>query len=475
MKVKLSRRGVCLFAFYFLLAFPFCFYYWVSTSFFKIAENGSVLSPLFVHIFANIVDGATPELVRKFISYCVLLPLLISGLGAYASVRSGWIWRGGAVGLYLFALLAAHSYIKMQPADKEIIKSMFAPPSTFYEENYVAPADVNITFGEKRNLVLVILESVDLEFANAELLGRNAIPRLHAMYKENPHAEGYSDLPGMNFTIGGITGIMCGVPLNYVGNSGAFLKGSGILPNAVCVAEILRGGGYVTGMAIASTGEFSGKRHFAEMHGFEHVWDGISLREAHPEISEDKYFWGGVEDETTLKYAFENIAALKKSGKPYFVAVETVNTHSPFYISESCAENWGERKGGLVDAVACNDKVIGDFIDKVRRLDPTAAVLVVSDHNLMSPPDEFANRQNRWLVNFMINSSRPVRAERRVAAFDWFPTLVEMAGGRMKGRRLGLGTSVFSDVPNVLERYPEGIDALLVRKNLLYMRLMGVK
>ena len=65
----------------------------------------------------------------------------------------------------------------------------------------------------------------------------------------------------------------------------------------------------------------------------------------------------------------------------------------------------------------------------------------------------FYNLNDRHPLNIFINS--PVGADRTkgriFTPFDIYPTIVESLGAKISGHRLGLGTSLFSDIPTLTE------------------------
>ena len=78
-------------------------------------------------------------------------------------------------------------------------------------------------------------------------------------------------------------------------------------------------------------------------------------------------------------------------------------------------------------------------------------VVIIGDHLTMN--QRFTKDMDRKLVNVFINT--PVAAintkNRIFTPFDIYPTIIESLGAKIAGHRLGLGTSLFSDVPTLTE------------------------
>jgi hypothetical protein len=113
-----------------------------------------------------------------------------------------------------------------------------------------------------------------------------------------------------------------------------------------------------------------------------------------------------------------------------------------------------------------------------RRADPSAVVILVNDHNSRNARLPAGPRP---LNNVFIGTDifKGANMSRKIMSVDFFPTIVEAAGGIIKGCRLGIGTSVSARCRHVLtlrEKYGDDkIDALMGSKNMLYRYLMTGK
>lgn len=67
---------------------------------------------------------------------------------------------------------------------------------------------------------------------------------------------------------------------------------------------------------------------------------------------------------------------------------------------------------------------------------------------------DFRDGEHRRVFNLFLNAAKqPVRrARRKFATMDIYPTIMDALGVDVEGDRLGLGTSLFSDKPTVLEQ-----------------------
>jgi phosphoglycerol transferase MdoB-like AlkP superfamily enzyme len=100
----------------------------------------------------------------------------------------------------------------------------------------------------------------------------------------------------------------------------------------------------------------------------------------------------------------------------------------------------------LVDLVKCQDKNVSSFVEWLRKFDRRTAIILVADHNLYGPltPQFPKPRTTYELYNAFVNIPKPKNLTRQFSGFDIMPTIIEAAGGKIKGGRLGFGASLLS-------------------------------
>ena len=103
--------------------------------------------------------------------------------------------------------------------------------SSFIEDNYADPAEVQMTFPEqKRNLIYIFLESMETTYADSENGGafvENVIPELTALAQQNEDFSGEStalnggiSLAGTTWTMGAMFAQTSGLPAQSSPSSG---------------------------------------------------------------------------------------------------------------------------------------------------------------------------------------------------------------------------------------------------------------
>ncbi|MDR1008899.1 MAG: LTA synthase family protein [Rickettsiales bacterium] len=467
-----SPRGAMLFIGFFAPLFIVAALRWLDHGF-GIVE----IAPVFFHMFGNL-DGTDPSFIWSFFRYVLLAP----AAEAFALVWLSRRFRAACIpalvltyGFFAWFALKTYKIMAAIPANQ----GFFAKPTDFYEKNYVAPVAADIKFGTKRSVVILVLESMDDSYREPSLFGRNLIPRLSQMMDKGEHVENYTSVSGLNFTMGGLAGMLCGLPVNYIYNRGDWL--GKVLPNATCAPEILKAQGYDTAYFAAGRASFGGIEYFMSGHGVEKILDGKHFRDKYGEKKLGPKSWGGVNDEKLFEFIKVELAQIKSQNRPYFAVVSTMDMHAPGFLSPSCVEAGGD-KGDFRDVVSCVDTLTADFVDWLRGFDREAVILVLADHNTMrnSISSGLDRSPRRNLLNVMLNAPGKIPADRSALAIDFFPTIIRAAGGDVKGCRLGLGRSLFADCATgggktLLEQF--GVDELVLKltsPNALYNRFMGI-
>ena len=351
--------------------------------------------------------------------------------------------------------------------------------SDFYETHYVAPENVKITFPEKHNVLVIALESLEKIYDNHDMFGETGlIPNITKLEKQNISFEKYHALSGLTHTIAAITGFATGLPLFYSGYKGV-KKMTGVKTG---IGTIFKNNGYETYSIFPASGRFSLKTDFLERMGFDTIYDGIKLDKMSNVELQEKPF-DGVDDATLFELSKPIITDIVKSGKPYFLFMETINTHCRGYFTQACRD-MGFPQNNMEDIARCEDKLIYDFVVWFMKTDPKAVVILLDDHNQHSGSlaRKLAHIPDRPLSNVFINARalRGADVNRPVSAMDMFPTIVESAGGVIDGCRLGLGTSLSkrcAGVKTLREMFaPDELNGKMEQSNNLYYELAtGVK
>ncbi len=336
--------------------------------------------------------------------------------------------------------------------------------SNFYEENYVIPQNTKITFPKnKRNLILIFAESMETTYAKtpkhnyfgADLIaGLHELANNHINFSDNEFIGGAYQIDGTQWTQAGLFAQTCGAPIQLpINDPNWFHPKEGFFPKAWCLYDILREQGYNLTSLIGSNGEFAAMDKFVETHGEQKLLDtNFYAKRDGIKLSFEKTT--KLPDKQLFEYAKEELQNLSSQNKPFVFTMMTLDTHYGTYRFDAsvCKRKYGEGNS-IENVVSCSDTQITEFINWLKQQDfyDNSVIVIVGDHLTMN--QRFNKDMDRKLLNIFMNS--PVAAintkNRTFTSFDMYPTIIESLGAKIEGHRLGLGTSLFSDIPTLTE------------------------
>lgn len=342
--------------------------------------------------------------------------------------------------------------------------------SELYRFHYVYPDSVKIVSPERpKNLIVVFLESMETNFAKYT-------PEIVTLEKSHiSFPPGGVSVAGTGWTIAGITAKLCGIPLNmpmgvneYLGELPTYL------PKARCLMDLLEKEQYNQDFIQGSNGDFTQIRKFVDVHGHLKIHDSKYYKEK-GKIPSDYYVFWEIEDRKLYQYAKDELDSLYKLGRPFALFLTTLDTHQPNgYADEICNRDFGDVKDVYPRALRCASKQLYDFIlwTKNQPWSKNTVISVMGDHTMpmLSVKANVPHDDSLYWTNFVINSTVEVpMKERLYSSLDMFPTLMESMGFKIEGRRLGLGSSLYSDSLTMLELYGRRtLDSLLRERSIQY-------
>ena len=343
--------------------------------------------------------------------------------------------------------------------------------SDFYIREYVDPDSVHIEFKEKKNLILIFLESMEYNFqdsANGGNHPRNLIPEITGYLKnEQSFIPGGTPVAGMGWTIADVIAKTCGIPMVLSPSIRNDVKEMRVfLPGVTCLTDVLINNYYNVVVSQGSHLKFAGMDAFLNSHsapralGFaEYLKDKSRIRGG--VISE----WG-VKDSMHFELVKEHIARISKQNMPWAVWLFTINTHTPHGIVDSaCGIPQDISKTEQMQVViSCSSRQLDSFIKwaKIQEWFNNTVIAVMGDHAMMAAPREIGFKDSdftHYWLDFFINSTRTSgNYQRRFTSLDMFPTILEAIGANLPEGKLGLGRSLYLNSPTLLEKY--GLDSL---------------
>lgn len=333
--------------------------------------------------------------------------------------------------------------------------------SDVFEKYYVETSLDNVTFnGEKKNLVYIVLESMETDFADEQSGGefeKSRIPNLTRMANENisfSNSEtlgGADTAPYCEWSTASLVAQTSGIPCktSYTGeNDDEFLK------NVVTLGDILNNNGYYQCLMMGFDSRFAAVDLYCNTHKMDEIYDYNSAKKDGTIDEDYKEFWG-FEDEKLFNAAKNKISALSQKDQPFALTLITMDTH--FFGGYKCKDCKEDFFDSYSNALCCSDNRVSAFIEwlKEQPFYEDTVIVLSGDHPTMDPwflPIGSAS-DGRPIYNCIINSQKTAQncKNRNFTVMDMFPTVLSAMGADIKGNRLGLGTDLFSSTPTLSE------------------------
>jgi len=359
--------------------------------------------------------------------------------------------------------------------------------SAIFEEEYVDPDSVQITFPEqKRNLIYIFLESMETTYFAKEQGGAenvNLIPELYALAEENVNFSetesvgGFRSPSGTTWTIGAMVAHTAGVPLKTPANVDDWQNGYGkegvFLPGLTNLGDILHENGYYQSLMVGSVASFGGRKVYYQTHGTDTVYELTTARKDGI-VPGDYFVWWGMEDKYLFEYAKQELTEISRKDQPFAFSLLTVDTHHiGGYVCEYCGSDHEEQ---YENVISCSSKQVLAFVEWIKQQDfyENTTVIICGDHPSMDKGYFSRNideNYTRRIYNCFLNV--PFEAEhtknRDVTSFDLFPTTLAAMGCEIEGNRLGLGTNLFSGKKTLSEEMTyDRFDRAVAKKSDFY-------
>lgn len=332
-----------------------------------------------------------------------------------------------------------------------------ATSTDIYELHYVDPKEIKLTPPEeKKNLILVYLESMETTYASVEEGGFqpvNYIPNMTRLAKENISFSDSELLGGFRmtgkttWTMAALFATSSGLPFSFPVEGNSMGQEKYFAPGATTLGDILLGDGYINEFLCGSDVNFGGRKQFYEQHGDYTLYDLFTARKEGV-IPEDYYHFWGFEDYILYDIAKEELTRLAQGDQPFNFTMLTVDPHhTGGYVCEQCGTDF---KDATANVIACADRQLQQFIDwcKEQPFYENTVIVLMGDHPRMDTClVEGVQRVERTMYNCFLNTdteNASAVTNRIFSSMDMFPTILAAMGYEIEGNRLGLGTNLFS-------------------------------
>ncbi len=384
-----------------------------------------------------------------------------------------------------FTVICAITFVCFAEVPLYIYNSMVK--STVFEDYYVKTDVSKITFPEnKKNLVYIILESVETDFADEQNGGefsQNRIPRLTQLAKENTSFSNTTSLGGAyaapyaDWSTASLVAQTGGLPCKtgYTGeNKDTFLE------NVTTLGDILDAQGYYQCLLMGFESEFAAVDLYMNTHGNDEIYDYNAAKKTGDIPADYKEFWG-FEDRKLFEKAKEKLTEMSNSDSPFALTMVTMDTH--FFGGYECPDCEDNFVDSYSNAIYCSDKRIAEFIEwmKTQPFYEDTVIVLCGDHPTMDPwyLPIGSDLDGRPLYNCIINSDVEAKntQNREFTVMDMFPTTLTALGAVFEGDRLSMGTDLYSGTPTLCEEIgtEKYFEELLKRSEFFDREISGKK
>ena len=331
-------------------------------------------------------------------------------------------------------------------------------------------------YGIKRNLLVIHAESLEETFNDADVMGAALLPELVNWQRECLSFKGFRQVHGTSWTTAGVTGAFFGLPLLLPIGENDYSGYESFLPGSLSVFEVLERNGYALEFLFPNNCTFGGIENLVRSHTTKPVLRDLRwFSKFRADAAENHGNAWGLRDHYIFERLKEDIALRASRDRPYAFFVKTVDTHGPdtYYFLDPDV-HLRSSFHDFRDVVRASSIMIDELLNWLKEQDfaRDLTVVVLGDHLWMG--NAIAGRplgQGREVFNLWINAlPRPERDGPRVfTTLDFAPTILEAIGAYLPGRRFGIGTSLFSSRPTLIEQLgEEGLNAELGKSSSRY-------
>ena len=333
------------------------------------------------------------------------------------------------------------------------VKLTFKEDPLFYEEHYIDPRTITLDFPEqKKNLILIYLESLEAEASSTANPGVNLIPELsqlaedHISFSHNDALGGQLQLAGTGWSMAALCCTHLGIPLTLPIGANSYENTKHFFNGAYGLGDLLKDNGYILSFVMGADAEFGGLRALLTTHGCFDIKDSNYYRE-NGFVPKDYHVWWGIEDKKIIECSKKEIAKLGNADSPFMFSVFLEDTHSlGGYMDEDCEQKYSNQ---IHNVFSCTSKRVASFVNWIKEQPfyPNTVIVLLGDHLYMGN-DLYAQKKShyeRHAYNAFINTGKKAAfsKNRAFATFDFFPTIIESLGVEVEGGGQELGVLCF--------------------------------
>lgn len=249
--------------------------------------------------------------------------------------------------------------------------------------DFINKNDLMVSLPNKpKNLVFIILESVEESFMNEQLFGNIAKDIKNIAYS-GEYYSGIRQIEGSTWSMASMHTLLCGSPRVYNLTQDRIFKTIGV-SKLVCLSDVLEKAGYYQVYYGGESRDFAGKFPFLKIHGYDEIYGRQEIRNEYPELENNGSEWG-VKDIDLFNVVKDKYIKLSKTGRPFNLTFTTLAPHIPDGIYDERCRN--STSDGILNAVECTNDYLKDFIDFLKQQPnyKDTVVVIAPDHFVMIP------------------------------------------------------------------------------------------
>ncbi|MGM0983170.1 MAG: sulfatase-like hydrolase/transferase [Pseudomonadota bacterium] len=417
------------------------------------------LGAVFFHLQAGMEEHGGGDRIGAALLYTLSMLLLLASFTWL--VRHDHRWRL-AERLLALALLAGNP---MLYGIGHRGAAIVTEDGAWLERRYVEPVILEAP-RDPPNLLLLYLESIERTYADRGRFG-DAYAHLDTLGEKAVVFEGVRQVDNTGWTMAGMIASQCGTPLMPAGllHDSQFEPLGHVVPGVDCLGDLLDERGYTLAYMGGASTRFAGKGVFYRDHGFDRI---LGREELEPRLEDPGYVnsWG-LYDDTLYDFTVEEIRRLEQQDGPWGLVNLSITGHAPNgYPARECRQRQGEFDGvEILYSVECSAWLARRLVERLEEagLLENTLVVVASDHLTMrvSAWEQLVagERDNTFML--LGQQLEPRRLDVEASTMDILPTVLEAMGFVIDWHRAGLGVSLLSSEPTLVEEH--GLDTLNAR------------
>lgn len=407
--------------------------------------------------YTSTAQAAGTTIKKVFLAGCLTIAPITAIAGAYSNKKLRGLIILITLGLFSFTF-KIYDYIRNIDSTSEL-----------YEHEYKM-SDI-IHPKQKRNLIVLYLESIEKGYDDYDGKKTSLIPNLAKIADENISFNNFHQLSYAKATISAQAAGLCAVGYKVepdVRNLSSILNNT--LNNAVCYSDILNSAGYNTYFIKGALLEFSGTGNFVKQHGFKKA-EGFNELKKRLNIKEYDREWG-INDRLIYTEAKKQILKLSKDHKPFLAILTTLDTHSPMTFDKQCSAKYNDAR----DVILCADLLAADFVHWVQKQDfyPNTSLIILGDHIAIDSNIPNYSPKEQQIFNVIINPIAGLAPQQHQwSTLDIAPTIMETIG--YDSPQFGLGRSLWQKEATLYEKYGDNLDLEFNKNSKYYQQLNSSK